>query len=859
MEVSGALVQHIERGNGICSSSSSLGCAVLGDIWISEALKPYGDLAVPDVVCNEKSRCAGSFQSDTLGFSDKQVNSKVDSITDDPKFKKHFRKKKKNNKRELIQVKRSPIRLFLWQEKDILNPAINCEKGLEKDTPLVNSTSLCEIQVKLCSEDLNIQNCNSRTCCKVPDENKQGCDVCNSSHAIRERNGFKSHNLASELDAVHKTRNHQHIMTGKENSQSVWRKKQRNVRETQTSEGNKLQRNYLQGDASMLQKNLFVEHNSFFGKGLLPTPTIESSRHIGVANAGNNKTKTDVRIHQKVLVESSRWVAHQRLNRRLDRHVSKKGLECQGHNFLRPHNKSCLCKKEFLEVPFELKCYKNPYMAQRTCSSQHGFTHGMSYISARSFHASTKSESCIKFEQFNENQFIKDVTSRMNAKKWVAVGTKGSSISEKTGSAGICHVCNGDLRLLHEVEKDGRSGGNVIDHRASAMLSKFKSTHLIGSSSLNLVETEAPNSDSRCTTTEVHHIKSAEIRMKYGFELETGCPLAEFERFLHSAAPAIASLYQHGKCSLCLGDQLSQGIMKVGDSQKLKGRLTESASFDAHFVPYLSAVQLFGYSYLSNSCGTSEERSNSDMYIRNSSTALEGKNLSAPELKFGSIEESVNSYKAFCPEGHSQSFTPSPDRSSNCELLFEFFETEKPWLQRPLHNKILDLFDAEASYLQVFGDISKLKSLKLNDLHPASWFSVAWYPIFRIPEGKFGAAFLTYHSLGHMVMRDVPTDTLKKKTLCCLPCGGIAKLQGTELWYSTSQALYLQAESWFDLKVPEESSFKDSSLFDRSEILREQLRILEENASLFARGCVWTDGIKVVNRHKDYEFFSSHK
>ncbi|XP_052290694.1 uncharacterized protein LOC112497083 isoform X6 [Citrus sinensis] len=154
------------------------------------------------------------------------------------------------------------------------------------------------------------------------------------------------------------------------------------------------------------------------------------------------------------------------------------------------------------------------------------------------------------------------------------------------------------------------------------------------------------------------------------------------------------------------------------------------------------------------------------MYIRNSSTALEGKNLLAPELKFGSIEESVNSYKAFCPEGHSQSFTPSPDRSSNCELLFEFFETEKPWLRRPLHNKILDLFDAEASYLQVFGDISKLKSLKLNDLHLASWFSVAWYPRYRIPEGKFGAAFLTYHSLGHMVMRDVPTDTLKKKTLC---------------------------------------------------------------------------------------------
>lgn len=93
MEVSGALVQHIERGNGICSSSSSLSCAVLGGICISEALKLSGDLAVPNVMCNEESRFAES-----LGFSDKQV-SKVDSIADDPKFEQHFRKKKKNNRK----------------------------------------------------------------------------------------------------------------------------------------------------------------------------------------------------------------------------------------------------------------------------------------------------------------------------------------------------------------------------------------------------------------------------------------------------------------------------------------------------------------------------------------------------------------------------------------------------------------------------------------------------------------------------------------------------------------------------------------------------------------------------------------
>lgn len=31
---------------------------------------------------------------------------------------------------------------------------------------------------------------------------------------------------------------------------------------------------------------------------------------------------------------------------------------------------------------------------------------------------------------------------------------------------------------------------------------------------------------------------------------------------------------------------------------------------------------------------------------------------------------------------------------------------------------------------------------------------MAWYPIYRIPDGNFRAAFLTYHSLGHLVRRN---------------------------------------------------------------------------------------------------------
>ena len=32
-----------------------------------------------------------------------------------------------------------------------------------------------------------------------------------------------------------------------------------------------------------------------------------------------------------------------------------------------------------------------------------------------------------------------------------------------------------------------------------------------------------------------------------------------------------------------------------------------------------------------------------------------------------------------------------------------------------------------------------------------SRFSVAWYPVYRVPHGKLRAAFLTYHSLGKLV------------------------------------------------------------------------------------------------------------
>ncbi|KAJ1375979.1 hypothetical protein SESBI_50428, partial [Sesbania bispinosa] len=45
----------------------------------------------------------------------------------------------------------------------------------------------------------------------------------------------------------------------------------------------------------------------------------------------------------------------------------------------------------------------------------------------------------------------------------------------------------------------------------------------------------------------------------------------------------------------------------------------------------------------------------------------------------------------------------------------------------------------------------ELKTYRSCDLSPASWVSLAWYPIYRIPNGptlqSLSACFLTFHSL----------------------------------------------------------------------------------------------------------------
>ncbi|GLI71568.1 hypothetical protein VaNZ11_016824 [Volvox africanus] len=66
-------------------------------------------------------------------------------------------------------------------------------------------------------------------------------------------------------------------------------------------------------------------------------------------------------------------------------------------------------------------------------------------------------------------------------------------------------------------------------------------------------------------------------------------------------------------------------------------------------------------------------------------------------------------------------------------------------------------WSSEAENSGSSGGTGLLYDMRLLDVHPASWFAVAWYPVYRIPDAPLYARFLTFHSFAPPVesMRNV--------------------------------------------------------------------------------------------------------
>ncbi|XP_021285329.1 uncharacterized protein LOC110417326 isoform X3 [Herrania umbratica] len=521
------------------------------------------------------------------------------------------------------------------------------------------------------------------------------------------------------------------------------------------------------------------------------------------------------------------------------------------------------------------------------------------------FYASDNSKSVTGSGVYKKYKFRKKTNSETKAKKWIPV-----QVVERTGD--VCNVFSDTSPSSCGEMNYTNLKGNVTPISGSTTSSATTTSDLIATPATKMTSNE--NETSTLTKdgaiAAVHASESTNGSMIYFEEpegipqsiidsqvavealtaayrlqlesekaqLEMDQPLAEFERFIHSASPAISFSHSCSKCGVCSVSQLSSSFLckhqmpsislravwnwyqkpgnygleiKAVDYNNQKGRPTEMTSFQAHFIPFLSAIQLFGYVRPEKQEVDLNSSSLETLFVKHSPEAIQPGHFcvgnKTSDKNLDSIEEvCISNNATSCKTGDSQGFLSSLDCLGDSELMFEFFESELPHKRKPLHIKIAELVNTGTSNL-VFGDPSKLESVDLHDLHPASWYSVAWYPIYRIPEGNFHASFLTYHSLGHLVQRCIPTDSLQNKATCI-----VAPVLGLES-YNT------QGECWFDPRIPDKTSLEEFSQCKTSEIIVKRLRTLEDNAFSFARGCVCKNNVKVFNQQPDYEFFISRK
>ncbi|XP_010279345.1 PREDICTED: uncharacterized protein LOC104613287 isoform X2 [Nelumbo nucifera] len=185
-----------------------------------------------------------------------------------------------------------------------------------------------------------------------------------------------------------------------------------------------------------------------------------------------------------------------------------------------------------------------------------------------------------------------------------------------------------------------------------------------------------------------------------------------------------------------------------------------------YYVPYLSAIQIYGESTRS-SCKTRQlgEDSDGDYYRDSSSDGSSDCELERggkfPREQWNHYhlpsETSLRMERLSLREeiALQEGFSSDDGESGNscgC-LLFEFLERDPPYSREPLADKISDLASR----------FPELKTLRSCDLLPTSWVSVAWYPIYRIPTGPtlrdLDACFLTFHSLSTPMQggRNAPT------------------------------------------------------------------------------------------------------
>nr|XP_009384030.1 PREDICTED: uncharacterized protein LOC103971673 [Musa acuminata subsp. malaccensis] len=218
--------------------------------------------------------------------------------------------------------------------------------------------------------------------------------------------------------------------------------------------------------------------------------------------------------------------------------------------------------------------------------------------------------------------------------------------------------------------------------------------------------------------------------------------------------------------------------------------LHDETTIIQYYVPYLSGVQIYTHKATAASRETSGNKSCSD-----------GEYKTLAGLDAASQGFDLDHGNEWRTSEHAR------------HLYFEFFESCSPYGRIPLLDKVLEL-------AQTYPGLTSFKSTELS---PASWMSVAWYPIYHIPTTpsvkELSVCFLTYHSLSSLFQDHIKGSMAndlgftragkngtksEKKNHISLPPFGLAtyKLQGS-LWTSFESgdherinSLFSAANSW---------------------------------------------------------------
>ncbi|GMH28545.1 hypothetical protein Nepgr_030388 [Nepenthes gracilis] len=181
--------------------------------------------------------------------------------------------------------------------------------------------------------------------------------------------------------------------------------------------------------------------------------------------------------------------------------------------------------------------------------------------------------------------------------------------------------------------------------------------------------------------------------------------------------------------------------------------LNENDSVVQYYVPYLSGIQLYiDQSRPSPRIRRPGEESDADSSREHSSdSSSDHETERGPNYFFQGewsqqdlTEANIQGLKRLALRNKTVNGSSSDEGelcSSPGVLVFEYMEHDPPYSREPLADKISLLAS----------QVPDLKTYRSCDLSPASWVSVAWYPIYRIPTGptlqNLDSCFLTFHFL----------------------------------------------------------------------------------------------------------------